>query len=126
MNVLGSAQLLTISQYEQAPMSGTGFYTHVRQSEALRTHLFPRLQVVLVGIPRHLQADRVVLHLVEVGRARCHGVEEFPPQQLTVQGNRRLAVAPLLKYRKGNQCVGMSLRLPRKPLVTSAMSSATD
>lgn len=54
--------------------------------------LCPLSQRLRVAVPRDLYADGVVLHLVEAGVVGGRRVEEFAPQQLTVERQRRGAV----------------------------------
>lgn len=54
--------------------------------------LRPLGQRLGVAVPRDLNADGVVLHLVEAGVVGGRRVEELAPQQLTVERQRRGAV----------------------------------
>lgn len=58
-------------------------------------YLSPRSQVLCVFVPIHLSTHRVALHLVKVGDTKTGCVEELPPEELAMEGYRRVRVLPL-------------------------------
>lgn len=65
------------------------------QIDAIRhtvVYLSPCGQMIWFVIPVHLHTHWIALHFVEVGHPQGSGVEKLPPQQLPMQGDRRLGV----------------------------------
>lgn len=75
--------------------------------------LRPLGQRLWVAVPRDLNADGIVLHLVEAGVVGGCRVEELAPQQLTVERQRRGAVLLDLgeRWQDSRYCLGPIQRL---------------
>mmetsp|Transcript_19796 Transcript_19796/g.44879 ORF Transcript_19796/g.44879 Transcript_19796/m.44879 type:complete len:226 (+) Transcript_19796:297-974(+) len=89
---------------------------HDRVDEGVaRAPFLPSSEKVGVGVPVDLLANRVALHLVEVGRRTPHQCEVFPPEELAVEGHGW--EGPTLFVRSSGLLCGQGLleRVPEDP-----------
>lgn len=94
------------------------------QSTLMVLYLFPCSQVFRICVPVHLDAHWVVNHLVKVGDSHAGGVEELPPQELAVEGDRRSRMFLLKQRCTRATIIGLEFNL-KKPLISTAMTTLT-